>query len=66
MVAAAMLGVYVVVMTVAPLRGFFGVHLLEVADYLTIAAIVVYWALLLRLVWRRRVFDRFFGYLEAG
>jgi cation-transporting ATPase E len=64
LVAVAMLGVYVLVLLVAPLRAFFGVHLLGLGEYLTIAAIVGYWALLLRLVWRRRLFDRFFGYLD--
>jgi cation-transporting ATPase E len=64
LVAAAMLGVYVVIMSVPWLRGFFGVHHLTIGDYLVIALIVVGWALLLRYVWKTRVFDRYFGYGE--
>jgi cation-transporting ATPase E len=58
LLALGMLVVYFVVTAVPPLRGFFELTPLRLWDYLLIAAVVVIWALLLRLIWRARIFER--------
>jgi cation-transporting ATPase E len=52
-----MLGLYVAVLAVPPLRSFFELTLLRGWDYLLIGGIVVAWALLLRVIWRTRLFE---------
>lgn len=56
--ALGMLGLYAVVVAVPPLRGFFELTVLRWQDYVLLAAAVGLWALLLRLIWRTRLFDR--------
>lgn len=56
--ALGMLGVYGVVMGVPFLRTFFELTPLGAIDYLLIAIVVALWALLLRFIWRARLFER--------
>ncbi len=65
LLALGMLGLYMVVTAVPPLRAFFELTPLRVWDYLLIAAGVVVWALLLRLIWRVRAVERLLA-LEPG
>lgn len=65
LLALAMLPVYIAVLTVPPLRLFFQLVTLDLADYLVIGGLVVLWAVLLRRVWRTNAFGRFFGYDTA-
>jgi cation-transporting ATPase E len=58
LLAVGMLALFFVVTAVPPLRAFFELTPLRVWDYLLIAAVVVIWALLLRLIWRARAFER--------
>jgi cation-transporting ATPase E len=58
LLALGMLGLYGVVLAVPPLRGFFELTLLRGWDYLLIGGIVAAWALLLRVIWRTRLFER--------
>jgi hypothetical protein len=46
------------------LRGFFELVPLGVRDYLIIAGLACLWALLQRMIWRGRVFERLVG-MEA-
>jgi cation-transporting ATPase E len=56
--ALGMLLAYGVVLAVPGLRGFFELSPLRIVDYLIIAAGVAIWALLLRLIWRTKLFER--------
>ena len=56
--ALGMLLAYGVVLAVPGLRGFFELSPLRLVDYLIIAASVAIWALLLRLIWRTKLFER--------
>lgn len=56
--ALGMLVMYGCVLAIRPLREFFELSLLPIADYLAIGMVVVGWAFLLRLIWRRRLFER--------
>lgn len=56
--ALGMLGLYGVIVTVPSLRAFFKLRLLRGFDYLLIGIVVAVWALLLRLIWRARLFER--------
>jgi cation-transporting ATPase E len=58
LLALGMLGLYFGILAVPSLRAFFELVLLRPMDYVVIAAAVAAWALLLRLVWRARVFER--------
>jgi len=58
--ALAMLLIYGAVLAVPGLRSFFELSPLRNMDYLIIAAGVAIWALLLRLIWRTRLFERVF------
>jgi cation-transporting ATPase E len=58
LLALGMLALYVVITAVPPLRAFFELTPLRAGDYLLIAAGVAIWALLLRLIWRARAFER--------
>jgi cation-transporting ATPase E len=53
-----MLLLYGVVMSVPSLRAFFELTPLRGWDYLLIGVVAVAWALLLRLAWRTRLFER--------
>jgi cation-transporting ATPase E len=61
--ALGMLASYGCVMAVPWLRQFFELTPLAAQDYLVIAVVVVIWAFLLRLTWRRGIFERV---LEMG
>jgi cation-transporting ATPase E len=56
--AVAMLLLYALILAVPVLREFFELVPLRAIDYLWIALAVVVWALLLRVIWRRRLFER--------
>jgi cation-transporting ATPase E len=56
--ALGMLGLYGMIMAIPLLRTFFELTLLRGLDYLLISIVVVGWALLLRLIWRARIFER--------
>ena len=58
LLALGMLGLYGVIMTVPSLRAFFELTPLRGLDYLLIGIVVALWALLLRLIWRARLFER--------
>jgi hypothetical protein len=54
----ALLGIYGLVMGIAPVRDFFQLTPLPLQDFLLLGGVVGVWALALRYVWRRRVFER--------
>ncbi|NLD74747.1 MAG: HAD-IC family P-type ATPase, partial [Chloroflexi bacterium] len=56
--AVAMLGAYALVLAVPSLRAFFELLILRPLDYALIAGAVALWALALREIWRRRLFER--------
>ena len=56
--ALGMMGLYGVITAVPSLRAFFELRPLRGFDYLLIGAVVAAWALLLRLIWRARLFER--------
>jgi len=56
--ALGMLGLYGVIAAVPSLRAFFELTPLRGLDYLLIGVLVAAWALLLRLAWRARLFER--------
>lgn len=58
LLSLGMLGLYLAIMAVPPLRAFFELIPLRAQDYAAIAAVVAIWAVLLRLVWRRRAMER--------
>jgi cation-transporting ATPase E len=59
--ALGMLALYGVIVAVPVFREFFELTMLRWWDYLLLAALAVGWALLLRVVWRARVFERLFS-----
>lgn len=59
LLALGMLGLFGAIMAVPPLRTFFELTPLRGWDYLVIALVVIVWALLLRFIWRNRLFERF-------
>ena len=61
LLAMGMLALYGVIVAVPPLREFFELSLLRWWDYLLIAAIAAGWALVLRILWRNRVFEKVFA-----
>lgn len=64
LLAFIMLALFGLVMSVPVLRGFFELVPLGVRDYLIIAGLACLWALLQRMIWRGRVFERLVG-MEA-
>ncbi len=62
--ALALLGVFAVIMAVPSLRRFWELLPLEWIDWVAVIGVVAAWALVLRLVWRARWFERFL-HLEA-
>jgi cation-transporting ATPase E len=56
--ALGMLGLFALTMAVAPLRHFFELVPLRLVDYIVLCSIAVAWALVLRLIWRARFFER--------
>jgi cation-transporting ATPase E len=58
LLAAGLLVVYLVVLTVPPLRTFFSLTALHLVDYLLIGAAVLLWGLIQRWIWRRHLLER--------
>ena len=56
--ALGMLGLFGVIMATPSLRAFLELTPLRGVDYLLIGVVVVAWAVLLRLIWRARLFER--------
>ncbi len=65
LLALGMLVLYGVIVAVPLLREFFELTMLRWWDYLLLAALAVGWALLLRIVWRARVFEKLFSLDDA-
>ena len=61
LLAIGLLFLFVVIVAVEPLRNSFELVLLRPIDYLMIGVAVVAWAVLLRVVWRTHIFERFLG-----
>jgi cation-transporting ATPase E len=57
--ALLLLAGYVLILAIAPLRGFFELAPLAAPNYALIASLAVAWALLLRSSWRARLLERF-------
>jgi cation-transporting ATPase E len=58
--ALAMLGAFVVVYIVPPMRHFFELSVLGWADFAVVIAAAILWAIAIRLLWRYDVFTRVF------
>jgi cation-transporting ATPase E len=56
-----MLGLYITIVAVPPLRQFFELSQLSWISYLFIGLVAVEWCLILRFAWRTRFLDRFLG-----
>jgi cation-transporting ATPase E len=61
LLAIALFVVYIVVISVAPLRSFFEMIDLPLLAHVGIAAITLIWMLLLRMAWRRKWLENFLG-----
>jgi cation-transporting P-type ATPase E len=59
LLALGLLIVYLVVITVPPLRTFFSLAALRPIDYLFIAAAALIWSLVQRWIWRLHLFEKF-------
>lgn len=59
--ALLLLGVYITVVAIAPLRQFFELSPLSLMSYLFIGLVALEWCLILRFIWRTRFLDRFLG-----
>lgn len=59
LMAALLFVIFIVILAVPSLRDFFELAPLSISDSLLIAALLVGWTLLIRALWRWRVFDRF-------
>lgn len=60
-VAIVLLGLYLLVLAVSPVRQFFELYPLGIVNYLFIGLIALEWCLVLRFMWRSRFLDRFLG-----
>jgi cation-transporting ATPase E len=58
LLALGMLGVFVVVLAIPVLRGFFELTVLSWRDYLWIGLVIGIWAVILRAIWRGRLMER--------
>lgn len=56
-----LLGVYITIVAIAPLRNFFELSPLSLMSYLFIGLVALEWCLILRFIWRTRFLDRFLG-----
>ncbi|MEB3339489.1 HAD-IC family P-type ATPase [Okeania sp.] len=61
LVALALLGIYIVILAVPPLRQFFELSLLSTHDYVVIIWVALVWCLFLRYMWRAKLLDKFLG-----
>jgi cation-transporting ATPase E len=59
--ALGLLGIYLLIVAVPPLRTFFELSSLSPFSYLFIGLVAIEWCLILRAVWRSRFLDRFLG-----
>lgn len=59
LLALGLLGGYVALLAIPPLRAFFELTALDVRGYLLIGLAALAWAVLLRFIWRARLFERF-------
>ncbi|MFT4037703.1 MAG: hypothetical protein QM692_05950, partial [Thermomicrobiales bacterium] len=66
LLALAMIPLYALIMFQPLLKHFFGMRGIRPLDYAIVLLVVLAWMLLLRWVWEKQVFDRFFGYNETG
>lgn len=62
--ALAMVPLYALIMTVPALREFFGLRGLESTEFGILVVVVLTWMYVVRWVWSKQIFDRFFGYAE--
>lgn len=60
-VSLVLLGVYLIVVAIPPLRNFFELSSLSLMSYLFIGLVAIEWSLILRFIWRTRFLDRFLG-----
>jgi cation-transporting ATPase E len=58
MLAGVMLVAFVAIVLIDPLRNFFELINFALLDYLIISGVTLVWAMMLRYVWRRRLFER--------
>lgn len=61
LLAAGVLLIYLLILSVPFLRNFFELYPLNFVDYLGIGLVALMWALIVRFVWRRSLLDRFLG-----
>ncbi|MGG6293546.1 HAD-IC family P-type ATPase [Leptolyngbya sp. AN02str] len=61
LMALVLLGVYILIIAVPPLRDFFELTRLSRNSYLFIGLVAVEWCLILRFIWRSRFLDKFLG-----
>jgi cation-transporting ATPase E len=61
LLALGMLALYSLIMLVPTVRKSFELATLRGVDVALIAAVIIVWALVLRFVWRRRLFERWLG-----
>ena len=59
LLAVGLLLAFFAILVIEPVRNFFEIVVFDVFSYLIMAALVVIWALALRLAWRQRWFERF-------
>ncbi|MBN8591622.1 MAG: HAD-IC family P-type ATPase [Anaerolineae bacterium] len=57
---------YAVILLVPGLREFFQLHVLRLVDYAAIAGALMLWGLLLRWMWRAKIFTRFLRLESSG
>jgi cation-transporting ATPase E len=60
-VALLLLLLYLLIVSVPPLRRFFELYPLDSLHYLFIGLVAIEWCFILRLIWRSRFLDRFLG-----
>ncbi|MEQ8677714.1 MAG: HAD-IC family P-type ATPase [Aggregatilineales bacterium] len=60
-IAGLMFLTFVVIVVVEPFHEFFEISPLNLVDYVLIAATAVLWGMSLRMIWKLRLFERFFG-----
>ncbi|MFW5692459.1 MAG: HAD-IC family P-type ATPase [Chloroflexota bacterium] len=61
LLALFMLGCYIAILLIEPLRTFFELELLQLTDYLFLGTVAAIWAIVLRFIWRGTLLERFLG-----
>ena len=61
--AVVMFVAYAMILLVEPLREFFELALLQVSDYAFLLMVALLWAVIVRVIWRNSLFERFLGLL---